>query len=455
MQLKNEVKAVLDRHESYSEAGAYFEGEVPEVFASAGLRRAMRSSGYASRLNFCRPVIDAVQNRLEINAIIGTTEPATKVIGDTWEFNELALDANEVHRTALVYGDCFAMVWPDEDGNVEISYNTPLTTAIVYDPERPRKKLYAVKMWETADGTRLNIYTPDTVVKYSTTAKTVTDGTDWTQIGSLENPFGEVPVFHFRTHRPFGRPEHKDAYDAQNYINKQFIQSMVTADYQGAPQRYAISKAGSSNETADFEDGDTERENVEALKNGPGSLWYLTDVDQIGQFSPADPKVFWEPITNTVRSMASLTNTPLHYFEKTGNVPSGEALRTAEAPLIKKVNDRKLAFAQAWRELFKFVLKINNIDSDVQVKWEDVESLDELARLDASLKKRNIGISTAQVLREDGYDEEIIQRILQEAKDERDTNMAQTYQRKPEVRVQPNNSELNVQSTTDNMNNNN
>src|SRR4051812_18670958 len=112
--------------------------------------------------------------------------------------------------------------------------------------------------------------------------------------------------------------------------------------------------------------------------------------------------------------MASLTNTPLHYFEKTGNVPSGEALRVAEAPLIKKVNDRQAAFGQAWRDLFKFVLKVNGLKQDVQVKWQEIESLDELERLDAALKKRNIGMSIAQTLREQGYDEKVIERVLEE-----------------------------------------
>lgn len=432
--LREEVLAVLDRQAEYEEAGDYAEGNIPEVFATATLRRAIGQVGYGSRLNFCRPVIDAVQNRLEIAAVLGTSDEANRIIGETWEFNELALDANEVHRRALTYGDCYVLVWPDEDGQLEISYNSPLTTTLVYDPERPRKKLYAVKMWETREGTRLNVYLADKIVKYFTRAKSVTEGTNWAVIETVENPFDEVPVFHFRTARPYGRPEHFDAYDAQNYINKQFIQSMFVTDYQGAPQRYALSKSGGSNEIADFEEGDTERENMGALQNGPGKLWYLTDVDKVGQFEPANPAVFWEPIKDTVRSMASLTNTPLHYFEKTGNVPSGEALRVAEAPLIKKVKDRQIAFGQAWREVFKFVLKAYGIDEDIQVKWHQVESLDELERLDAALKKRNVGLSIAQVMREDGYDDEVIDRTIAEAKAERDAGEA-GYQRAPETRV--------------------
>lgn len=448
MILKEQVAAITRRRNEYEEAGAYYEGNVAEVFATANLRRAMRKTGYNSRLNFCRPVVDAVQNRLEITSVLGTSDEGQKVIDETWEFNELNLDSNEIHRWTLVYGDCYAMVWPDEDGNLEVSYNTPLTTTIVYDPEHPRRKLYAIKMWETEDGTRLNVYGPETIDRYSTTSTEVTDAAQWSLTESIENPFGEVPVFHFRTMRPYGRPEHKDAFDAQNYINKQFIQSMVVSDYQGAPQRYALSTIENSSEIEDFEEGDTDRENIGSLKNGPGEVWYMKGIHTVGQFQPADPSVFWTPIKDTVRSMASLTNTPLHYFEKTGNVPSGEALRVAEAPLIKKVADRKQSFGQSWRDLFKFVLKVNDLDEDVQIKWVEVESLDELERLDAALKKRNEGISLQQVMREQGYDEEVITRVIAEAKDERDTGQVAGYERaantNPEVRTQPQNDERNV-----------
>lgn len=441
--LKQEVLAVTDRQAEYELAGEYYEGNVDERFANRKWALALSRSGYNAKLNFCRPVVDAVYNRLEIAAVVGTKDASTKVIGEVWEFNELALEADETHRKSLYMGDGYAMVWPNKDGNMEITYSSPLTTAIVYDPESPRTKLKAVKMWEVEDGTRLNVYEADRITKYKTDSKQVTEGVDWNTLEVIDNPFGEVPVFHFRTERPFGRPEHRDAYDSQDYINKQFVTSMYVTDYQGAPQRYGLTAAGMASETKDFAEGDTQRENAGALKNGPGELWLLDGMSSVGEFKPADPANFWNPIKDTVRSMASLTNTPLHYFEKTGNVPSGEALRVAEAPLIKKVQRRQASFGQTWRDIFKFVLLANGIDDDVEVKWQNIESLDVLEVLDAALKKRNVGLSIAQVMREDGYDEEVIARVLAEAKAERESGDA-GYQRAPETRVQENNDERNV-----------
>ncbi len=155
----------------------------------------------------------------------------------------------------------------------------------------------------------------------------------------------------------------------------------------------------------DFDEEGTDAENIGRLKNGPGELWYLKGVDKVGEFSPADYKVFTEPVKDFVRSMASITNTPLHYFEKTGSIPSGESLRTAEAPLIAKVKDRQITFGSTWADMFRFILKIDNAaEPNVQVKWQDIESMDSLDEWEVAVKKRVVGVSLEQVLIEMGYD---------------------------------------------------
>jgi hypothetical protein len=255
-----------------------------------------------------------------------------------------------------------------------------------------------------------------------------------------------VPVFHFRTHRPFGRPEHYDAYDSQNTINTLVNNHLYTVDYQGAPQRYALAAAGADGgEIADFDEGDTARENIAALKNGPGEVWFMSGVSKMGQFDPADPSVFWTPIKDTIKAMAALTSTPLHFFDRTGNNPTGNGLRTAEAPLLKKVADREAAFGYAWRDLFRFVLKIDGIASGVIVYWKQIESLDELERWDVTLKKINAGLSHRQALREGGYPEDQIDTIMAERKAEADAGLF--YQRSPQTRVNVSNDETTPKDT--------
>lgn len=440
--LTDYVAAIQKNAARYKEAEAYYTGTNPETFASAKLAHVLRTTGHRGTHNYCRVIVDAVLNRLEIANIVCDTKKAQDKVNEVWEANQLGLESNEIHRNAGAYGDTYALVWPDADGAVQVSYNSPRTTALVYDPENPRKKLYAVKVWQNkgdslrtyAGGkTRMNVYTEDAIHKYVSDVDEISEGTDWTKIGEEENPFGEIPVFHFRTYRPYGKPEHYEAYGAQNDINKLLATHMFTVDYQGAPQRYALAMQGEA-DSVDFGDDETERENLNSLRSDPGSLWYLKGMHGVGQFEPADPRVFWDPVKMLKESMASLTDTPFHYLERgLSGVAGGESLRVSEAPLLKKVADRQTSYGTTWKEIFAFVLKIEGITARIEVKWNLVESMDALGQWDVMLKKINAGLSHRQALREAGYEESDIERIMAERAKE--AAEGAYYQRDPQARV--------------------
>jgi hypothetical protein len=424
------MQVISDRRPNYTTAESYYEGAQSEVFAHAKWKNLFRANGSYS-LNYCKPIVDTVLDRMEISSVEATTKAATKAIGEMWEENELQIDATEIHRRALVFGECYAIVWPDEDGDVTITYNSPMTTAMIYDFENPRVKRAAVKMWESQTDisnvvTHMNLYYPDRIEKYQRAGQLtlLASGGDAAGWGApyeiIDNPWGVIPVFHFRTHRPYGTPEHIGALGAQDAINKLVNNHMLTVDYQGAPQRYALSSGGNASELSDFDEDETIRENLDALSAGPGELWYLNGITQVGQFNPADPHVFTNPILEYVKYMASLTSTPLHYFQAGTVYGSGEALRSAEAPLTKKVRDRQLSFGTTWRELFKFALLIEGFDVDVQVHWASSESMDSTDAWNIATVKRNLGIPLDVVLREIGYDAEIADQLAKAAQKEKD-----------------------------------
>jgi hypothetical protein len=420
------VDTLTMRQPIHRNADSYYQGSHAEVFAHRRWSQMFRLNG-TYVMNYCKTVVDTVLDRLEISTVAATTQKAQKAIDEMWEENELQLDATEIHRNALVFGECYAMVWPDEDGDVSVTYNSPLTTIMIYEDENPRVKKYAVKMWEERNAigvkfTRLNLYYRDRIEKYQRAGElSVTAGAGgggWmAPFEVIENPFGEIPVFHFRTHRPYGTPEHASAIGPQDAINKLVNNHMLTVDYQGAPQRYALSNYGNNSELEDFGDNDTARENIDGLKNGPGELWYLNGVSQVGQFNPAPPATFTEPIQAYVNAMAALTHTPIHFFEAVKTFSSGEALRTAEAPLTKKVRDRQLSFGQTWREIFSFALRIEGIDADVQVKWQSPESMDTTDAWNVAAIKKGMGIPLVTILTEMGYDTEIAEEIAEAAEE--------------------------------------
>lgn len=414
---------ILTKKDGYNRAETYYEGTQPEVFLNQRWFKLFQKNQSDFRFNFSKTVVDAVLNRLEIDQVETSSPQADEYMANLLEQADIKLDINEIHRNTLIYGDSYAIVWPDENGKLAIDYNSPLTTVVVYDQENPRKKLFAAKMWQYADydtkRIHLNLYYPDRIEKYAGYGEIENMGTpqgaNFILTETIANPWGEVPVFHFRTHKPYGRPEHADAFGPQDAINKLVNTHMMTVDYQGAPQRYALSNGGNAAEMDDFSEDDTARENIGTLKNGPGELWYLQGVQTVGQFPAADPKTFTEPVNEFVNQMAAITSTPTHYFMRGSYIPSGQALRVSEAPLTKKVLNRQMALESTWRDLFLFMLKIEGISASIDIDWSNAETVDEVDRWDVAVRKKSVGMPLEQILLELGYDSELATQISAES----------------------------------------
>lgn len=440
--LTTAVKALQDVIPDYEKAEAYYKGNQPEFFASIRMRRALMRTGVAFRMNVCRPVITAVLSRLEITSVTSPDDRISNLLDDVWSENQLDLIHQDIHEAALVYGECYVMVWPDEDdegNNIPlITLNTPDTMRLFYDPENPRKKAFAVKAWKVGDGkrTRVNLYYPDRIEKYVSKATAIGKDSDFVKYydddadddaveGNAEwpipNPYGEVPVFHFRTKRPYGRPEHADAFSPQDAINKMFITMMATVDSQGFPQRYFISEGGPGDALVDTvfqqagavdlnEDGTPKSDGGKhQLDASPGSVWELFGKGTIGQFPAADLKMFADSTSHVVGMLSAITSTPQHYFDAMTGTPSGESLRAAEAPLVKKVNHRIQSFSATWEDVLEFALDVMGVgatDPEIVVHWAPVLSSSDMDFWRGVQAKIVAGVPVRQALAEAGYTDE-------------------------------------------------
>lgn len=442
------VTGIEDASDEHVRSEQYYEGNQPEVFASIKLRRALSKTGTSFRLNFARTPVTSVLDRLQITSVTSPDKRANDLLQDILAYNEFDEESDETHRWSLAYGEGYVIAWPNEDEtNVDLFFNSPKTTRIFYDEENPRRKKFAAKVWfegkKDQQRTRVNLYYADRIEKYISNKKNpktdsdfvpyvemweefeLEDGsTELLEVWPLENPYGEVPVFHLRTQRPYGRPEHRDAFSPQDMVNKLVITQMASNDYHGFPQRYVLAGNTTSD---DFDDFDTETEEgtpdqSEGLTSGPGELWWLQGEGlEVGQFDAADADAFLKPLETYVRAMAALTQTPVHHFEGMGDAPSGESLRAAEAPLIKKVKDRQQTFGGAWQQAFKFALKILGItDADVTVTWAPPESHDDKDTWEVVKAKQEAGVSRKRALMEAGYTEDETEEFEEEVEEETD-----------------------------------
>lgn len=428
------IKA-LDKHDRpYAKAENYYSGRLAEVFASVRLRRAMLRTGMGFVFNFARLPVDSLAERVSISAVTASPDNANTALEDLWKRNKMGLTTRLIHRKAFIYGDAYAIVWPDpdQDNQVDIFYNSPRSVRLFYDPENPRKKAYAVKRWQLPDKTiRCDLFYPDRIEKYQLISDkglsqqhakwvqwTDQDGDAW----PYENPFGEIPIFHFRTDEPYGCPEHEGFYGPQDAIHKLVISHMAGVDYQAFPQRWALRDADTdTSEAADADEdefafasttGATEpiAEGRSQLTSDPGSLWDLRGFKSVGQFASADPANFTEPMLTYLRMGAQVTNTPLFRIDPTGSIPSGESRRVAEAPFVAKAEDRQLSFEDTWVELLEFALRMAGVTAaEVDVQWNPIQSADDLEGWQTLAAKLAAGLPPKQAFLEAGYSSEQVE----------------------------------------------
>ena len=449
------LKDILEAHEDYVRAHQYFEGSVNQKYTVPQLAKLLSGSENDFYVNLARRVVTAVSDRLEIasitaqkniayNGASGATgnspqlgsradlrkqddsfdEDVTRILNDeVWHANELDIEAPEVHLRACLFGDAYLFVWESEDGGVDVFYNSPLTTRVFYDEENPRKKKFAIKRWKIGhnkktERIRMNVYYPEYIIKmvsknprgerFNDFEPFVDETTD--ENGFAENPYGEIPIFHFRTARPYGDPEHEQGYGPQDAINKLVSGQMTATDFAAFPQRWALSRQNANTDTdLDFGEDDTRSpEDLQSnLISGPGRVWLLDNVDKVGQFPAADADQFLKPLDKFIELMAAATGTPLSYLHKvrgTSSTPlSGSSQKQTEVILLKKVDAREVSFAATWREALGFAMRILGFDVLVSIKWGDKQIDSSKDTWDGVLLKQKAGVTKRQSLLEQGY----------------------------------------------------
>ena len=418
-----------ERLDNYKIALEYYEGEKGALLTD-------RSKAYLQRStlpygeNFCATVVDALAERLSVVGV--TTDLAEKDDESGEESDELgdwlwdAFDQNRgdetqttVHSESIKYGDGFVVVdFNPDKGIPRFTWNNPTMVRPFYEDGRLG---YCSKVWNTTAKSptnptgktirRLNIYYPDRVEKWFSMAsdsekaewvERLDDGdatwpTPW--VGKDGAPLG-VPVFHFRNKRTadYGQAEHWQTIPQQDRLNKELVDLSSVMDHQGFPQRYGIGVSDTSSLTTD-----------------PGVVWTSENPGaQFGQFAAADPSGLLKAVESTLIRIATRSRTPAHLIYLSGGLPSGEALKTAEAGLTAKCKNRQTYFGGVWAEAFRMAAMVAETFGapaetppvhfpelravSINVRWQDAETRNEKEHLDALTVMSALGVSKETIL---------------------------------------------------------
>jgi len=459
-------RAMEEALPGYEQAERYYTGNAREVFASARIATLLRESAGKYRFNLAKTPVKVLAAKVKLRAVTAEDDATTEKITEISDANNLDVEFPDLVRMTLEYGDAYMMVWPivEEDAPsdvqpdpeldaaaVELVVHNPKHARMMYDPANRRRKWFWIKRWAVLRPGDLIVWRVDiwyaTRVEHwvSKTAENLAEESGWQEFTGFPdvpesatpsvqvNQEGEIPAFHFRTALPYGVPVHIDAYGTQDAITKILNVELATIDTTGFPARFALTDAGAeldqANDDPDFPSGDDAQAppsgdrqiSQSSLRTGPGTLSYLHGVKDLKQFDAADPANLLDPAEFYIRLMAQQTGVPMHFYDPSGEVPSGESLKVKNAPLNDQVEDLQTLLTSPTMELWKFTLAVVSIVVDtLEVSWLPADVATGKDDWETIQLKQASGVPQSQTLVEAGYEKETVDSWLDDDAEDMD-----------------------------------
>lgn len=210
----------------------YFQNKVGLEYLAPELKEATKGRLKPLALPWPRVVVSAIKERLNVTGFrIG--ENAESGLWQLWQASNLDEFSAHAHEDALVHGRSFVMVWADDQGQPRITVESAKQCHVQFRPGS-RVRQYAIRRWRDNDNARLDLFTPDEVIRFSAgkISNLFTDDHNepvviagaWEQIDTIPNPLGTVPLVPLvnrpRTLTPYGTSELADLLELFDAINK-------------------------------------------------------------------------------------------------------------------------------------------------------------------------------------------------------------------------------------------
>jgi Phage portal protein, SPP1 Gp6-like len=397
----------------------YYRGSQPLSFLHPEIALHLGDRLRSMVINWPRLVLDSLEERLDIQGFrLGAGEP-DREIWKIWQANDFDLASGRVHLSAMRHGRAFVSVWygPGE-GEPRMAAETARQVAVECYPGTSIVRA-AVKQWQDGPIRYANLYLPDRIVKYQragTTARSRARSTTWDQRAEpVENPLGVVPIVPFLNRYdldlPDGESELADVIHLADAINKLATDMMVASEFHAMPRRWATGiDIPKSNPNS------TERRRLEEearaywARTTAGNVWLAGKDVTFGQFASAELENFVRAIGMLTAKVAALAGLPPHYVGINGDNPaSADAIRSAEASLIKRAERKQRTWSEPWEDVVALALTIRGAGApddvaELETIWRDPQTPTVAQKSDAAVKLHTAGLIDAEQAQEDlGY----------------------------------------------------
>ena len=425
----------------------YYLGKQKLAFATQQWREKAEGRYKDFADNWCRPVVDAAAERIDVKGIKTESREASRFFTRQWFDNELDFQSSQGFLTTLYGSRSYVLVWGEEG---QTTWEHPQSVDIEMAADGSRKYTSALKTWADDQAEYATLYTPDEVWKFQrdrhaptmfglsqaerqrvTFASAVQEWTPREVRGEtwpMRNPLGEVPVTEV-PNRPMlaGDPvsEVKAIIPLQHAVNLVWAYGFLGLDSASLPARIVTG--------ADVPEVPVLNDKGEIVGSRPltkierdimsDERFLLLTGEKVGvhEWSPGKLDVFTDFIGELVAHISSQTRTPPTYFATSSGLSnvSADGLKASEIPLVRKVREfqtfaspaiRRVAYLQA------LARGENAIAEELRrgiTQWADPEIRSESQLSDAQLKKKSTGYPFEYLLEMEGHDQVEIDRIME------------------------------------------
>lgn len=467
----------------------YAEGEQLNMVTTeqAELLGEAYTRAYHPQVNICSTILKVESTRLNVlgqevalppdvadpdGVLVATLKD---FVDATWNLSHMDLLSDAMHYGSLRDGDGYIIVdWDHAHTAPRLYYNQAYDGEegcyVCYsEPSNPDSALYAFKVWETiafyrgmqVKVKRLTIYWQNRAEDFVQSSqskqwepfliegdgetkasgqvvtmpspfdmsKTYTAAVQWNTVDGT--PMGEplgIPVFHY-PHEGMGMATGVSALrdvapNLQDDINVAHINVLMCAQLTGGGMYYMTGGIPPA------KTGTTSAGTVSLTMSPGGIIWNTSPTAQFGRLESGDISQLVELKNDLIKNAATITSTPLTFFNITGQLPAEGTLQSLQDSLVAKVKrDQKaigtvyaaaakyaLILEWAYGDLDRDVITLDTLnDLEIYTLWESPEPQGKGITIDEALKKQQLGIPDWQLWLELGYTTDDIEKFKDDA----------------------------------------
>lgn len=377
----------------------YYEGE--QVLLHMGLAVPPELRMFTTVVNWCRVMVDTIENRQDVRAILlPGEERANDRLRAIWEANNLDSDLTLLNLDRMIYGRYFLSVGANEDDDSLplVTVESPRQMTVRIDP-RKRVIEAALRLYgrteDDPDPKLGTLYLPNVTVWIEKGDK------GWAEVDRDVHNLGRVPVIagfnRRRSGEWLGRSQMADIIPVVDAAARTLTNLQLAVETHAVPQKWVLGVS-----KGDFvgKDGQPLPEWLAYYS----AIWANQSKDaKVGQFAASDLKNFHETVNLYGQLASTVTGFPARYFGQfTTNPPAEGAIRADENQMVKSIERQNTqvgtaigwAMGLAWRFATGEWVDGNRIATE----WFDPGTPTLSQREDALSKRRASG-----VLSREGY----------------------------------------------------